>query len=66
MANSIISCKTECLSIFNAMEQALHMECGNYINPYGDGNTSGKISKIIKEYLIGGNMDLKKNFYDLV
>lgn len=66
MANSIISCKTECLSIFNAMGQALHMECGNYINPYGDGNTSGKISKIIKEYLISGNMDLKKKFYDLV
>ena len=65
MAESVISCEPEYQRILNAMEQAMQMECGIYQNPYGDGNTSKKIARIIKEFLEEGKIDLKKKFYDI-
>jgi len=36
------------------------------INPYGDGNTSGKIVGKIEEFLLlNEKIDLKKKFYDI-
>ena len=32
---------------------------------YGDGNTSDKIIKIIKDYLDNNKIDLKKQFYNV-
>lgn len=65
MAKSIVSCEPKCHFILNAMEQALHMECGIYKNPYGNGKTSMKIAGIIKDFLEDRKIDLKKKFYDI-
>lgn len=35
------------------------------VNPYGDGNTSGKIASILQEKLSANSIDLKKTFYDI-
>ena len=34
-------------------------------NPYGSGNTSGKILNLIKEFLLCNKIDTKKKFYDV-
>ncbi len=65
MAKSIISCEPNCLSIRKAIERALEMECKGDKGIYGDGDTSGKIAKIIKGYLLENRVELKKEFYDV-
>lgn len=65
MADSIISCEPEHQSILNAIEQAMHMEPGEYHSPYGNGNTSEQIVKILKKFLKKKKIDLKKQFYDI-
>ena len=65
MADSIIPCEPEHQSILNAMEQAMHMEPGEYHSPYGNGNTSEQIVKILKKFLKKRKIDLKKQFYDI-
>lgn len=65
MADSIIPCEPEHQSILNAMEQAMHMEPGEYHSPYGNGNTSEQIVKILKKFLEKSKIDFKKQFYDI-
>lgn len=65
MADSVISCEPECQSILNAMELAMHMEPGEYQSPYGTGNTSDQIVRIIKEFLEKDKINLKKQFFDI-
>ena len=65
MAESIISCEPECQSIVRAIEQAMYMEKGIYESPYGNGETSTQIVKIIDDYLKKEKIDLKKIFYDI-
>lgn len=67
-ANSVINCKPNKNEINKAIELALSNEfksvvC-NTINPYGDGETSDKIVKFIKGFLLNEKIDLKKKFYD--
>lgn len=68
-AESIINCEPTYEAIRKAMEQAFSMEVREMArtvkNPYGDGNTSSKIVTIIKEWLFGDKIDIKKKFYDL-
>lgn len=64
MADSIVNCEPEEMSIVKAIEKAAGMEhTASFI--YGDGDTSGKIARIIKEQLSLGKPDLKKKFYDI-
>lgn len=65
MAETIIQCEPACQSILEAMEAALRMERKEYASPYGDGTASQQIVAILKEFLAGGSIDLKKKFYDI-
>lgn len=68
-ACSIINCRPTKDSIKLAIDQALSDSFINKAeatrNPYGDGNTSDKVIKVIKEYLLDKNINLKKEFYNL-
>jgi len=68
-ADSVINCLPECDEIIKAVEKTQTAEfrtkAKNTINPYGDGNTSGKIISALKEYLCEEKIDLKKKFYDI-
>ena len=67
-ASSVINCKPNAISIKQAIDKALTEEfrkvAKEAINPYGDGNTSEKIVEVIKEYVLGEKINLKKKFYD--
>lgn len=63
MADTVINCAPKKEAIINAMEQAEHMpHTPSFI--YGDGNTSDKIIKIIKEAFSKKVIPMKK-FYDI-
>lgn len=66
-AESVISCNPVENEVFQAMGLASSEEFREKIadvkNPYGDGNTSGKIVEILKEKL--ADINLKKKFYDV-
>ena len=48
-----------------AMSEEFNKKIKNTKNPYGDGNTSSKITKIISEMLLNGNVNIKKKFNDI-
>lgn len=66
---TVIQCEPEADSIDKAIEQSLSKEFRGKItkavNPYGDGNTSDKIVRVIKDYLFDGKIDIKKKFYNI-
>lgn len=68
-AESVINCRPERADILRALDRACSPEfrarAAKAVNPYGDGNTSGKICEIIKDTLLSGGIDLKKKFYDI-
>ena len=68
-SESIINCLDDAVSIINAIEKAMSVEhkeiCSKVISPYGDGHAAEKIAKKIYEVVIAGEIDLKKNFYDV-
>lgn len=68
-ADSVINCRPEKGDILRALEKACSQDfrrvAAGAVNPYGDGNTSGKICRIIKDTLRSGKIDLKKKFYDI-
>ncbi len=67
-ASSIINCEPTKESIRCAIEQALSdsfkKKTKETANPYGDGKTSDKVIEVVKEYVFGEKIDLKKKFYD--
>ena len=63
-AESVINCKPEKEDIERALKKALKFN-KKVKNPYGDGKTSDKMIKIIKNTFFGKKIDLKKTFYDL-
>ena len=69
-ADSVIDCLPEKKDILRAMERAedtrFRKGLANMNNPYGDGETSDKIIKILETWLLGAEVDLKKRFYDMV
>lgn len=68
-AESVIDCEVDanaiCKSIKKAKSDEFQAVCDNVVNPYGDGNTSGKIVDRIRKMFING-IDLKKKFYDIM
>ncbi|MGF7400330.1 UDP-N-acetylglucosamine 2-epimerase [Thermoanaerobacterium thermosaccharolyticum] len=68
-ATSVINCEPITEEIDKAINLALTEEfknkSRNTINPYGDGNTSMKIVEVLKDFLLGDKINLKKKFYDL-
>lgn len=69
MAESIINCEPNKTSICEAMEKALSRafkeEISSMKAPFGDGNTSEKIMKIIKQWLKEDHTTIAKSFYDI-
>ena len=69
MADSIINCKTEkesiCKAIKIAMSDEFRERAQKTVNPYGSGNTSYEILKIIKDFVCNSKVNLKKEFYDV-
>ena len=64
-AQSVINCEPLCADISAAIETAEHFDCSQIMNPYGKGNTSDTICKIIAQKIQAGSIDIKKKFYDL-
>lgn len=67
-SSSVINCSPDKESILKALDFALSKEgkelAKNTVSPYGDGKTSEKIVRIIKE-VFSKPVDLKKKFYDV-
>ena len=68
-SESIINCGEDMESIISAIAKALseeHMAVSrSVVSPYGDGNAASRIAKTAVDYVMNGNIDLKKHFYDL-
>lgn len=68
-AESVINCLPGAESILQAMDKAISSEyrafCRNVKNPYGRGDTSEKITEVIRKYLSDEKISLKKSFYDI-
>ncbi len=65
MADSVISCRPDKNSILQAVQRAAGMNCSGYKSPYGDGTASKQIIHILHRFLDAGQMNLKKEFYDI-
>lgn len=63
-AASVIDCQPEAADIYEAIQQALTMDCVNTLNPYGEGDASAAILRVIKEMTDLRKM-LKKRFYEV-
>lgn len=64
MGNTVICCKPHKDDIIAAMERAAKAE-RKKSSLYGDGDTSSKITAVLKDFLLNEKIDLKKHFYDL-
>ncbi len=68
-AENIINCKEGKAFIVEAINLSLTKKfkecCKNTQNPYGDGNTSGRIARKVLEVIKNERIDLKKKFYDI-
>ena len=68
-AESVINCQAVAEEVDKAMRFACSMDFRdrlvNITNPYGDGDTSGKIVDVLRKCFGDGNVNLKKKFYDI-
>jgi GDP/UDP-N,N'-diacetylbacillosamine 2-epimerase (hydrolysing) len=68
-ADSIINCEPKkddiIKSISIALTENFKKKASNTINPYGSGDTAGKIINEIKEYLATDSTNNSKSFYDI-
>lgn len=63
-ASSVIDSEPEAQKILAAIKEAFDLNCSGTINPYGDGKTAPRVSKIISE--IESPLSLvKKHFFDI-
>ena len=66
---SVINCRPEMEDIDLAIKTALSDRfkdiAGKAENPYGEGDTSEKIIRIVKEFLNRDKVDMKKKFHDI-
>lgn len=66
---TVIDCEPITKDIESAIKKAINREflkkIENEVNPYGNGNTSDKIAKIISTFLMTENIDIKKKFFDI-
>ena len=63
-ADSVLDCAPETEKIYSTIRRALSLDCSHVTNPYGDGNSSGRILKIIKE-IPNYQILLKKHFFEV-
>jgi UDP-hydrolysing UDP-N-acetyl-D-glucosamine 2-epimerase len=63
-AHSVINCAPEAEAIYNAVAQALELDCSGVTNPYGDGNSAARIKECLKCEPDPARL-LKKKFFDL-
>ncbi len=68
-AESIIDCTNDVGQIVKAIKKARSEDfkaiAANTKNPFGDGDTSANIVKVVKEFLDTGGINLRKKFYDI-
>lgn len=64
MASSIINCRPDSGDISRAITKAFEMDCSDTINPYGDGNSSGRIVNKLREFPDFRSL-LKKRFFEV-
>lgn len=68
-AESVINClpktKEIDMAIKIASSQSFKQKVKNIVNPYGDGKSSDKVVEILKKFLLGKHIKLKKVFYDI-
>lgn len=68
-ADSVLDCKTEAQDIIRTVEYAMSDSFNEHIkecvNPYGDGNTTEKIIRVIREEWLNKEINLQKKFYDI-
>jgi len=63
-ASSVVDSEPEARQILAAIKEAFDLNCSGTINPYGDGKTAPRVSKIISE--IDSPLSLvKKHFFDV-
>lgn len=69
-ATSVIDCAPEKSAIHSAIQQAKNPDFLKEIRKekklYGDGTTSEQIIEVLKKYLLDGEINLKKTFYDMI
>jgi UDP-hydrolysing UDP-N-acetyl-D-glucosamine 2-epimerase len=63
-AASVINCRAVADDITKAITEAFEKECAGVVNPYGDGNSSGRILQVLKEVAEPREL-LKKHFYEV-
>ena len=67
-SDSVINCKSDTVSIVNAIQIALSREhktiCKKVVSPYGDGHAAEQIAKKCFETVMFSQINLKKIFYD--
>lgn len=61
-AASVLHCKPDATSIAAALDRAWTLDCAGVINPYGDGQSSGRIVQALLELPLGESL-LKKQFH---
>lgn len=61
-AASVLHCKPDAASIASALDRAWTLDCADVINPYGDGQSSGRIVQALLELPLGESL-LKKQFH---
>lgn len=68
-AESVVNCAPSCEDISAAIDKALspafQCKAAHAVNPYGDGYTTEKIVKVIKDKFQHNGFDLKKKFFDV-
>jgi UDP-hydrolysing UDP-N-acetyl-D-glucosamine 2-epimerase len=62
MADSVISCEPNRQAIAAAIQRAFALDCGNTVNPYGDGYASERIATVLKT-IPNPHTLLKKRFH---
>ncbi|MDW7643583.1 MAG: UDP-N-acetylglucosamine 2-epimerase [Desulfuromonadales bacterium] len=62
-ASSVINCEPHCEAIRAAIEHAVVLDCSMAVNPYGDGDSSPRIAKVLCEIGLEAEL-IKKSFFD--
>lgn len=61
-AASVLHCEPDAASISAALDRAWTLDCSGVVNPYGDGQSSGRIVQALLELPLGESL-LKKQFH---
>jgi len=64
-ADSVINCNPFTSDIVEAISEGMIKDCSATVNPYMGRSPSEDIVRIVKEFLFGNKIDLKKKFWDI-